>query len=233
MDYTYNIYCDESCHMMNDGIPIMVLGGIWCHKHKVREINDRIREIKQRYGINYEMKWTKISSSTAAAYKDLVNYFFDDDDLHFRVLVVDNKDALNHEAFGQTHDEWYYKEYFEMLRTILDPTEHYNIYMDIKDTKSKTKIAKLRDVLSNNMWDFSGRMIQNVQVIRSHEVELMQIVDVLIGAMSYYCRGLNKMDSKNEIIELIKRRSKYQLSKSTLYREQKFNIFHHRLQEGF
>ena len=231
MDYTYNIYCDESCHMMNDEIPIMVLGGVWCHKNEVKEINERIREIKKRHHISYEMKWTKISESTKQAYIDLVNYFFDDDDLHFRVLVVDNKNAIDHEAFHQTHDEWYYKEYFEMLQNILDPRHQYNIYLDIKDTKSKTRIDKLREILNNNMWDFSQRTVKKIQVVRSHEIELMQIVDVLIGAMGYHCRQLDRVNAKTEIIDLIKKRSKYQLTKNTLYREQKFNIFHHTLRE--
>jgi len=27
---TYNIYCDESCHLEHDGIPTMVIGAVWC-----------------------------------------------------------------------------------------------------------------------------------------------------------------------------------------------------------
>ena len=139
----YNFYCDESCHLPNDGNKIMVLGGIWCPKEKTREINDRIRDIKSKYEIGTEMKWVKVSAAKLEAYADLVNYFFDDDDLHFRALVVDNKDKINHEAFDQTHDDWYYKMYFDMIKTILTPGSGYYIYLDIKDTKSKTKIRKL------------------------------------------------------------------------------------------
>ena len=51
----YNFYCDESCHLPNDGNKIMVLGGIWCPKEKTREINDRIRDIKSKYEIGTEM----------------------------------------------------------------------------------------------------------------------------------------------------------------------------------
>ena len=70
-----------------------------------------------------------------------------------------------------------------------------------------------------------------MQVIRSEEVEIMQLVDIMIGAMAYFSRGLSGMEIKNEIIELTKRRSKYRLKKSHLYREEKFNIFHLRLEE--
>lgn len=230
MSTEFNFYCDESLHLPNDGSEIMALGGVWCPQNKVKEINKDIRGIKERYCINHEMKWVKISHSKESAYVDLVNYFFDCDYLHFRILIVDNKDELDHNAYNQTHDEWYYKMYFRMLKTILDPLDRYNIYIDVKDTKSKTKIKKLREVLANSRYDFSNKMINNMQVIRSEEVEIMQIVDILIGAMTYYTRGMSKVKAKTEIIEIIKQRSGYNLSKNTLYRESKFNIFHLQLE---
>ena len=158
--------------------------------------------------------------------------FFDDDDLHFRAIIIPDKSKLNHAAFHQTHDEWYYKMYFNMIKTILSPQDKYNIYLDIKDTKSKTKIKKLTEVLSNNMYDFSRQIITNMQVIRSHEVEIMQIVDILIGAVAYISRDLHSVNAKNEIISLIKERSGYSLVRNTPPREDKFNVFHLQLSEG-
>lgn len=227
----YNFYCDESCHLPNDGNKIMVLGGIWCPKEKTREINDRIRDIKSKYEIGTEMKWVKVSAAKMEAYADLVNYFFDDDDLHFRALVVDNKDKINHEAFDQTHDDWYYKMYFDMIKTILTPGSGYYIYLDIKDTKSKTKIRKLQAVLENSRYTFSSNTIRNIQVIRSHEVEIMQLTDILIGAAAYKLRGFSQSNAKNGLINLMERRSRYKFEQNALYRENKFNIFHLRLQE--
>lgn len=231
MPTEYNFYCDESCHLPGDGNSIMVLGGIWCPKEKSREINNRIREIKAKNQIGTEMKWVKLSSSKFEAYQELVNYFFDDDDIHFRVLIVDNKEKLNHEAFNQTHDAWYYKMYFDMIKTILYPQSHYYIYMDIKDTKSKRKVKKLQEVLDNSRYTFSKNTIQNIQVIRSHEVEIMQIVDILIGAVAYKLRGFHQSTAKNGIIDLMEKRSKYKFEQNSLYREDKFNIFHLQLRE--
>ena len=215
----YNFYCDESCHLPNDGNKIMVLGGIWCPKEKTREINDRIRDIKSKYEIGTEMKWVKVSAAKLEAYADLVNYFFDDDDLHFRALVVDNKDKINHEAFDQTHDDWYYKMYFDMIKTILTPGSGYYIYLDIKDTKSKTKIRKLQAVLENSRYTFSSNTIRNIQVIRSHEVEIMQLTDILIGAAAYKLRGFSQSNAKNGLINLMERRSRYKFEQNALYRE--------------
>lgn len=227
----YNIYCDETCHLEHDGINDMVLGAVWCPQKKLHEISQRLRQIKERNNISVtqELKWTKVSPSGAAIYKDIVNYFFDDDDLHFRAIIIPDKSKLNHEAFHQTHDDWYYKMYFDMLKVILNPNDNYEIYIDIKDSHSYAKSQKLKEVCSNSMYDFSSRVIRRLQPIRSEEVQIMQLVDILIGAIGYENRvfpdGFSKSTAKQELIDLIKRRSGYSLSKTTLYREEKCNLF--------
>lgn len=66
MGITYNIYCDESCHLQNDHQQAMVLGAIWSPLEKTSEISTRLREIKTRHKLppSFEIKWTKISGST-------------------------------------------------------------------------------------------------------------------------------------------------------------------------
>ena len=146
MSNAYNIYCDESCHLEKDGQKVMVLGAVWCSADKVKEISQRINEIKIRNGMTkqFEIKWTKVSPGGLQLYTDIVNYFFDDDDLHFRAVVAD-KTILDHQAHSQTHDEWYYKMYFELLNKILDPENKYCIYLDVKDTQGREKIQKLQE----------------------------------------------------------------------------------------
>ena len=109
MSDVFNVYCDESCHLENDGQKAMVLGAVWCPLDKTREIAVRLREIKQKHGLppQFEVKWTKVSPAKVDLYLDLVDYFFDDDDLHFRALIVPDKSLLRHDAFlGQDHDTW-------------------------------------------------------------------------------------------------------------------------------
>lgn len=226
----YNVYCDETCHLENDNINDMVLGAIWCPQHKLKEVNQRIKNIKKRNNISeqLELKWTKISPAKVDLYKDIINYFFDDDDLHFRAVIIPDKSKLNHKKFNQTHDEWYYKMYFDMLKVIFSPSDKYEVYIDIKDTNSYRKSQKLKEVCRNSLYDFSHNIIRRLQPIRSEEVQIMQIVDILIGALGYENRkfpdGFVKSTAKQEIIELIKNRSGYSLKKSTLLKEEKLNI---------
>ena len=227
MSQTFNIYCDESCHLEHDRQRAMVLGAVWCSLEKAREIAVRIREIKEQHGLGseFEIKWVKVSPAQVQFYLDVMDYFFDDDDLHFRALIVPDKSLLRHDEHNQSHDDFYYKMYFDMLKVILSPTDRYRIYVDIKDSRGGAKVDKLRDVLSNNMYDFSRQIIERIQIVRSHQVEIMQLADVLIGAVSYANRGLATSTAKTQLVERMKQRSGYQLTQTTLLRESKVNLF--------
>lgn len=227
MSEIYNVYCDESCHIENDHQDVMVLGAVWAPLDKTREISNRIREIKVRNGVDskFEIKWTKVSSGNESLYQDVLDYFFDDDHLHFRALIVPDKSILKHESFDQDHDTWYYKMYFDMLKVILDPDSRYRIYLDIKDTRSSEKILKLHDVLCNNIYDFSKSIIERVQTVRSHEVEQIQLADLLIGIVSYANRGLSTSAAKLALVDRMRLRSGYSLLKTTLLKEKKTNLF--------
>ena len=226
MSQVFNVYCDESCHLENDHQRAMVLGGVWCPAEKSRDIFVRLREIKVRHGLSpeFEVKWTKVSPAKVMFYLDLVDYFFDDDDLHFRAFVVPDKSILRHWDFGQDHDTWYYKMYFDMLKVIFNPDAQYRIYIDIKDSRSETKINKLHDVLCNNLYDFSRKIIARVQSVHSHEIELVQLADLLIGAISYANRGISGNAGKESLVKRIRKRSHYDLTRTTLYREDKVNL---------
>jgi len=205
----------------------MVLGALWCPLEKTRGIRVRIREIKKKHGLlpNFEIKWTKVSPAKQAFYVDILDYFLDDEELHFRALIVPDKSKLQHEVYAQTHDVFYYKMFFNLLKVIFDPQDCYRIYFDIKDTNSSIRIAKLHDVLCNNMYDFERKIIERLQTVRSHEVELMQLVDLLTGIVSYANRNLHVSKAKSSLVKRLQERSGYSLSRTTLLRENKVNIF--------
>ncbi len=223
----YNIYCDESNHLEFDKANVMVLGSIYVPKEKTKAINERIKEIKEKHKIkpNTEIKWVKVSKNKLPFYLDIVDYFFDTDDLHFRAVIIE-KSQLNHKKFKQTHDQFYYKIYFELLSKILDPQDNYSIYLDIKDTRGREKVAKLKQVLCNSMYDFDGKIIKTIQQVRSCEIQTLQLVDLLIGAMQFLNNSNVKSEAKKAIVERIRERSGYDLTKSTLLREPKTNIFY-------
>lgn len=224
---TYNVYCDESCHLEHDQQSTMVIGALWCPTEQAREINAQIRGIKNKHDLNarFEIKWTKVSESKVGFYTDLVHFFFENRSLHFRAVIIPNKGKLDHDKHRQTHDEWYYKMHFRLLENLLNPKGRYRIFIDIKDDWGGQKVTHLRRVLSNSLYDFSQTIVETIQIIRSEESELLQLSDLLIGAVSYVNRGLSQNTGKMKVVQEIRELSGYKLTRTTLLREEKMNIF--------
>ncbi|KAJ52191.1 hypothetical protein BD780_003780 [Clostridium tetanomorphum] len=229
-----NIYCDESCHLeftdKNKAKQVsMILGGISCPKEKVKNVSEELRKIKSRHGIwkFNEVKWTKASYNKIEFYKEVIEYFFNNDDLRFRTIVFQDKNKFNYEKYD--HNEIYYIMYFYLLREMIDARKINNIYIDKKDTRGGRKIKDLKKCLCNEKLDFDLKLINNMQIINSSDSELMQLVDILIGAVGYanrlYMGEILNSTAKLELVEFIKRKTGYSLLKTTLRQEDKFNIF--------
>ena len=226
MSETFNVYCDESCHLEDDKQPVRLLGAVWCPLDEVARLSREVQDMKTRHRAAGELKWTKVSKARLDFYLELVDWFLAEAPLHFRGLVVLYKERLNHALFNQgSHDNFYYKMYFSLLSKILNPEERYNIYLDIKDTRSRLKLRKLGEALCNDKYDFTSQMIGHLQNIRSHESYLLQVCDFLLGAVSYRHRGLSGNPAKVAIIRHLEERLGRELLRSTPLREEKFNLF--------
>jgi hypothetical protein len=215
---TFNFYCDENCHLEHDNSNVMLISYTSCAFNQVKLHSGNIRKIKMKHFLHGELKWSALSKSQYPLYCELIDYFFATD-LQFRAIVID-KSQIDNEAHGQSHDDFYNKMYYQLINKKINPENNYNIYLDIKDTHSYKKAKELKDYLNKNYVS-----VRNLQNIRSYESELMQLTDVIMGAISYNLRGLNTVIAKNKIIERIQQHSKHPLSHSTSSNSSKFNLF--------
>jgi hypothetical protein len=229
----FNAYVDESGHLEHDQTPVAVFGALWLPLDRTREVSERLREIKAKYKLKkpserssgFETKFTKTSPSRLPFYLDTLDYFFDDDDLRFRAIVVKDKKELDHERYGQTHDEWYYKMLYQLLYNVIDNTNHFRVYLDVKDTRSAERTRKLHSRLREAREDHEGIRFQRLQVVRSSESELLQLADLLIGIVGYANRErVDPSPAKTALVERMKKRSRYSLLKTTPLREEKTNL---------
>jgi hypothetical protein len=223
-----NIYCDESCHLERDGEPIMVLGAVSCPAAAVKQTHREILEIMRRHGAAWELKWVKVNRPRMRFYTELIDYFFDNPKLNFRAWLVENKAALDHEFFNQgSHDSFYYKMYFYMLKPLLRRPNRYHIYLDKKDTRSATKVKELGEVLKSANYDWSALLVSRLQTVESHDVPLLQLADLLIGALAYRNRPeIMKVDSaKYDVMRHVAKRYGRELIGNTPPWETKFNFY--------
>jgi hypothetical protein len=222
-----NIYCDESCHLEKDNIPVMVLGSLCCDKNLSKQIAQEIRQIKINHGLApyFEIKWTKVSPAQQTFYLDILNYFLENPNLKFRALIIPDKSQLDHTRFNQNHDIWYYKMYYELLKYYINPENEYYIYLDKKDTRGKQKVNILHDILITKARDYNKKSIRRIQEVDSKHVDPLQMVDFLIGAVTYANRSLSTSQTKLSIIERLRQYTKQNLTQTTTLSQQKVNIF--------
>ena len=226
----YNVYCDESCHLEKDSSLVMILGAMYCQEERKKQIYDEIRAIKTKHNISsfFEIKWTKVSESKIDFYLELLDYFWNNQDLLYRGLVASGKQSLDHDKYnGGDYDLWYYKMYYRMLDPVISPNKKYHIMVDIKDTRGGKRVAKLREVLCNNIYDFKKEVIDQIGQINSKESEILQLADLINGALAFYHRGLaDNADSNQGKVKFVRALQRHvDLDNNTRYGERKFNLF--------
>ena len=221
IEKTFNIYCDESTHLEHDGHPYMLYGYVSIASNQIKICKEQIKAIKEKYDYTDELKWINIHDKTFQVYKELVEYFFMTD-MQFRVVIAD-KTQIDASRPDYTFDDFYFRMYFQLLHHDMNLEHNYNIYFDIKDTCSQTRLHRLREALK---WNAS---IRNFQFIKSHESVFVQLSDVLMGAINYQLRIQKgdiegKVVAKRKICELINCHTPITLKPVSPLSSKKFNL---------
>ena len=100
MNSIVNIYCDESCHLENDGQTVMGFGAVVCSEVRLKEVNAEIAALKEKHRARGELKWGKVSASRLPFYLELIDWFFAEPGVQFRGWIVQHKSTLAHDFFN-------------------------------------------------------------------------------------------------------------------------------------
>jgi hypothetical protein len=176
------------------------------------------------------VKWSKTSRVCLKSYKQLVDFFFDEEALRFRVIVV-NQNKLDLKKY---HDgDWelgFYKFYYEMLIKWIEEGNEYLILLDFKTNKGADRHKTLKTVIENKM---KGKaVIKDLTIIDSSQTPLSQLCDLLTGAVAADWCGLTPGRPKADLATYIATKCGYSCLQieSTLPEPcSKFNIFNIRL----
>jgi hypothetical protein len=221
------IFCDESCHLEHDTSNAMVFGALACNGDKVKEIDAEIKALREKHGYVRELKWTKLSRHDLDFYSELFDLLLRNQNLRFKAVIVPEKSLLDHDTFNHgSGNTFYYKIAYYALRDFMEEGKTFRLYLDYMDTLGRTKVAKLKDVLMS----CKPKSLE-AQTIRSHESQLIQLCDLLIGAICYANRKDidRQSDLKNELVAMIARKVGHQLDVQTSKYSKKFNLFRIRL----
>ncbi len=224
---TIHIYSDESRHR---GERFFLLGGLWVDEKNINEAQKAIDNLRSRNGFKNdagvcvsfagEFKWTKVSRRYLSVYKELIDLFFEfneRDILRFNMMLVNTFDEVI-QSHNNLDGEGFYKLYYQLyLHRSLIPAE-YRIFPDrirnkdvrnvnfetVKKTLGRAFESKFRNKINPAEWS-GARYVKEIRQVDSRDVNFIQIVDILIGALGYYQnRHFDNKDASKAKKELMK-----------------------------
>ncbi len=231
----FDVYCDE-CYpdvlgSASPPVQFMAIGSLWFPTEQRERYKTRIHELRDKHKIGPEFKWNKISPSKESFYLDLIQWFFSEgDNLRFRCILVDHQQV----ELGQHHDDdpelGFYKFYYQLLHHWVNECNEYAVFCDFKSNRRRDRLHTLQGCLQNaNLFADVG----TVQSVRSHESVLIQMVDVLSGAVAAKLNDrLKPGSSKWHVVEELERSIGHSIQ-ATARSEQKFNVFKINLNGGW
>ena len=228
----FQIYCDESrqenFHRRDDPNIYVLIGGVWLPADLRRALKGKIRDLRDRHNLHGEFKWNKVSPSRLGFYTDLVDLFFAED-IRFRciVLQVSELDAVQ---FHQADNElMFYKFYYQLIHHWILDRNRYRIFVDLKTSRVHNRLQVLHRCLQNS--NLTSDVV-SVQALPSDELDILQLADVLIGAVGYRFHREHGSRAKKAVCERVEKHIGHGIGPTTKGYE-KFNVFRFRPQGGW
>ncbi len=223
----FDIYCDESRQEYFATPPsgsqerFVLIGGLWVITEKREELKDQIKHLRTAHDVHGEFKWTRVSPSRLPFYLDVVNLFFSSDAMRFRCLVLpaNQLDAIRfHDGDNEL---MFYKFYYQLLHHWILDFNTYRVFTDLRTNRVKQRLERLRQILDNSNY-FAD--VASVQALPSEQLDLLQLADLLIGAVGYRFHGGVASSAKMAVAQAIEHRLGRPIQ-PTRKTEEKFNVF--------
>ncbi|MBI4721635.1 MAG: DUF3800 domain-containing protein [Candidatus Stahlbacteria bacterium] len=237
----YHIYCDESRQTQDR---YMVLGGIITTAKNVELFNQAMQLYRDGQNMRAEIKWGKVSDKKLSEYKALIDLFFSfNEALHFKSIVFDTS-LINYKTYSSGDKELgFYKFWYQFLLhsfgAYAKKEDGYLVFMDRR--QSSYSLSELKSVLNNGIRKRYGDRIRkdifrNIQPLDSKKSNMIQLADVLMGAIGYQWNGCHTRAearrSKILLSEYIKGKAGLiSLAQPTPFSRKNFSIWQFRLSQ--
>lgn len=223
------VYCDESRHDTGPEAGYMAIGSLWIPRDQKPLINNALKQLRREVGLLGEMKWSKVSNKKFESYCRIVDFFFDQQEMDFRVIVVDHSRVDYDNYHDGDRELGFYKFYYQALVKWINPNDKYLILLDFKQNRGADRYGELRRVIENTF--LGADIISDLTVIDSSESSLAQLTDILTGAVAATWSGFEGESPKKKLSDYI---AKKLCVTSLRFRSpnpsrQKFNVFAIRL----
>ena len=224
-----NIYIDES-RIDNPNNDCMVIGALFVERGHVPELKKDLKDIKQAFNIRSEIKWNRTDNLKLEGYKRLVDRLFEEgqDSINFHCMVVDKR-TINYEYFQEDKELAFFRFIYHLLRKRIKGGNDYYIFLDFKPTKLKERVARLKTQLNQFIY-FDLNNSANIKKMQSYDSRdnlLIQLADLLAGAVGYHYNDYPEGTAKDELAKYIAQKigRGESLKFESHWSDVKFNIF--------
>lgn len=221
-----HLYCDESRHLPHDGEPFMLLGLISCPAEQTRAYHLELRNLCREHGLtdDYEMKWTHVRPGKLPFYEAVLSWFLAKEDVTFRAFLLPDKATVFERLPEESQDMAYYRLCAQLLRSALPDESRCRAFLDQKDTRGGEKVRELENLLRMQADDADAEKLLGIQQIQSHEARLLQLADVLLGALGAARKGLDLPPAKQALVTSLETELGSPLAWDTATFSQKFAV---------
>jgi len=206
----FTIVCDES----GLGERQMIIGALIVPRNNHALLVQELKELKAKHHLRWEgeFKWGKVSKRYLQKYEAVVQWFFEHlkaNHLRFRAHVIDTHKREYRQYGNGDKEQSFYKVFFHLLtqsvKRLAIEEEGSNVLILLDDKKNRYPFHL--DVLKKTLNATLARdlkikeIIANVEPRRSsgiHSEGLVQIVDILIGAIGYVRNGHHQKQGASE-----------------------------------
>lgn len=228
----FEVYCDESgleALTRKDAHLFTAIGSVWMPADFRNDFKVGMKAIKDRYGIKGELKWKKVSPAYLNIYGDLINYYFDTQELRFRVILIESESVNNYRFNDKDAELGFYKFYYQLLHHWLFDFNEYDIFLDHKVNRDKGRLKVLKKVLEYSNLTSN---ILGLQALPSEESVGIQLADILTGIVASKFNNKTTSEAKNDLIKTLEKRIGHAIFPTSKW-EEKFNVFKINLKGGW
>jgi hypothetical protein len=191
----FHVYCDES---HTDDFRYTVYGGIVTAANSVEPFNEAVSAWRAKNHYMQEIKWKKCGAeSYYKTHVGLVDFVFEHiqkKHIDFKAVVFDARERQFLKD-KRNKDKNFYRLYYKFLFTKFAPyarSDDRGLYIYLDKRTTKYNFGTLYNVLNNAIVRDTKRTKFTVRIVEpreSKETNLIQLADLLMGAIGFQCNG--------------------------------------------
>ncbi|MGI8689845.1 MAG: DUF3800 domain-containing protein [Thermomicrobiales bacterium] len=191
--YAKALFCDESG--MHGDARYLYIGALRCSFRRAEILHEQLLQVRQEHSLIAEMKWGKVSPAYLLAYQAWVKVFVDDPYCRFWAMRTPKSE------FARKKEERYIGAYQTFLFNAVPWAHGCRVVVDGSDLRRRSHWDRVCFIVNRAR---GGRCIRTIRAVDSHSHNLIQLTDVLLGALA--ARDMNttqEFSAKRQLIETI------------------------------